>query len=217
MLAKTKTPATTDAYIAAAPKEFQSRLKEMRAIIAAAAPGAEEKISYGMPSFWLNGVLVYFAAWKDHMGLYPASAGIGAFSKELAKYDQTKGSVHFPHDKPLPKALIAKIVKYRIQENLKRAEAKAKPRTCPKGHKYFKTSDCPTCPICEKAKSLPDPFLAGIAAPARRALESIGVGTARQLAKHAEGEILALHGMGPKAFATLKASLKKAGLSFRKG
>ena len=93
------------------------------ATIRKAAPGAEEAIKYGMPTFTLNGNLVFFSAYKNHIGFYPR---VKAFKKELSVYEGGKGSIQFPIDKPLPFALIGKLVKFRVQENLGRAEAKAK-------------------------------------------------------------------------------------------
>lgn len=114
-----------DQYIATFPEETQKILQELRATIKAAAPGAEEKISYQMPAFALKGNLVYFAALKNHIGFYPTPSGITAFKDELAKYEGSKGAVKFPIDKPLPLKLIKKIVKFRVAENLKNAELKA--------------------------------------------------------------------------------------------
>lgn len=89
-------------------------------------------------------------------------------------------------------------------------------RTCPKGHKYYKSSDCPTCPICEQDQAPKGGFLSKVPAPARRALENAGIKTLKQLAKHSEKEILALHGMGPASMPILKAALKQEGLSLKK-
>jgi len=108
---------TIDEYIALFPKEIKARLEAMRATIRKAAPDAEEAISYAMPTFKLNGNLVHFAGYKNHIGFYPAPQGIEAFKKELSKYPGAKGSVQFPHDEPLPLALINKIVKFRVKQN----------------------------------------------------------------------------------------------------
>lgn len=113
-----------DEYIATFPKETQKILNELRATIKESAPGAEEKISYQMPTFFLNGNLVHFAAYKSHIGFYPTPSGIEAFKKELSKYEGAKGSVQFPIDKPMPLKLINKIVKYRVAENLKKTKKK---------------------------------------------------------------------------------------------
>ena len=109
-----------DEYIATFPKETQKILKEIRATIKAAAPEAEEKISYQMPTFFLKGNLVHFAAFKKHIGFYPTPSGIEAFKDELSVYEGAKGSVQFPIEKPMPLKLITKIVKYRVAENLKK-------------------------------------------------------------------------------------------------
>jgi uncharacterized protein YdhG (YjbR/CyaY superfamily) len=121
-------PNSIDEYIALFPEEIQIKLLEMRAIIKAAAPGAQEKISYQMPAFAQQGILVYFAAWKDHIGFYPIPSGVQAFKQELSNYESSKGSVKFPLDRPLPLDLISKIVKFRLAENLKRTEEKSRKR-----------------------------------------------------------------------------------------
>ena len=115
-----------DDYIASFPKDLQIILEQMRTIIRKAAPKAEEVISYAMPAFKLNSVLVYFAGYKNHIGFYPMPAAIIAFKKELSIYKSSKGAVQFPLDKPLPSALITKMIKYRIAENLQKAKAKKK-------------------------------------------------------------------------------------------
>ena len=117
-----------DEYIANCPEDVQKKLKDMRATIQAAAPDAVEKISYQMPTFYLNGNLVFFAALKNHIGFYPTPSGVQAFIKETSKYASTKGAIQFPLDEPLPLKLISKIVKFRVAENLKRAERKTSKR-----------------------------------------------------------------------------------------
>ncbi len=113
-----------DEYIATFPEETQKILKEIRATIKAAAPDAEEKISYQMPTFTLKGNLVHFAAFKKHIGFYPVPTGIEKFKKELAAYESGKGSVQFPLDEPIPYDLISRIVKFRVKENLAKAKGK---------------------------------------------------------------------------------------------
>jgi uncharacterized protein YdhG (YjbR/CyaY superfamily) len=115
-----------DEYIATFPEDIQALLEVVRATIKASAPGAEERISYQMPTFTLNGNLVHFAALKHHIGFYPTSSGIEAFKDELSMYEGTKGSVKFPINQPLPVELISKIVQFRVTENLKKAAAKAR-------------------------------------------------------------------------------------------
>ena len=109
---------TIDEYISTFPKDVQSILEKLRQTIKRAAPGAVEIISYQMPAFRLRGNLVYFAAFKDHIGFFPTSSGIEAFKKELSSYETSKGTVRFPLNKPLPLALIGRIVKFRAKENL---------------------------------------------------------------------------------------------------
>jgi uncharacterized protein YdhG (YjbR/CyaY superfamily) len=115
---KTNHAADIDAYIAGFPPDVQKKLQEIRATISKAAPGAEETISYAIPTFKLNGNLVHFAAFKNHIGFYPAPSGIEAFKKELSVYAGGKGTVQFPLTEPLPHALITKIVRFRVKDNL---------------------------------------------------------------------------------------------------
>lgn len=107
-------------YIKLFPKDTQEILNELYLAIKKSAPQAEEKISYQMPTFYLHGNLVHFAGYKNHIGFYPTPSGIKAFKKELANYKSSKGAVQFPLDEKLPLALIKKIVKYRVKENLAR-------------------------------------------------------------------------------------------------
>jgi uncharacterized protein YdhG (YjbR/CyaY superfamily) len=114
-----------DEYIASFPEDVQIILQELRATIKASAPGAVEKISYQMPTFFLNGNLIHFAAWKNHIGLYPTPSGTEAFKQELSIYESAKGSIKFPIDQPMPLDLIRRMVKFRVAENLKKAAKKA--------------------------------------------------------------------------------------------
>lgn len=115
-----------DEYIATFPDDIQNILQELRAAIKAAAPDATEKISYQMPTFALKGNLVHFAAFKKHIGFYPAPSGIEAFKQELSAYESSKGAVRFPIDQPLPLDLIRRIVQFRVEENLKKAAEKSR-------------------------------------------------------------------------------------------
>jgi len=110
---------TMDKYIARFPKNVRDVLEELRRVIKESAPEAEETISYSMPAFKLNGkVLVFFAAWKDHVGFYPRGpSAIEAFKEELSPYKQAKGTIQFPLDKPIPLELVKKIVKFRVKQN----------------------------------------------------------------------------------------------------
>jgi uncharacterized protein YdhG (YjbR/CyaY superfamily) len=110
---------TIDAYIKAFPEDVQQILSGLREAIKAVAPGAGETFCYGIPTFTLDGNLVHFAAYKSHIGFYPTSSGIDAFKMELSAYKTSRGTVQFPIDKPLPLALIKKIVSFRVAENKK--------------------------------------------------------------------------------------------------
>ncbi len=106
-----------DSYIASHSKETQVLLKQIRAAIKKLAPKAEESISYGIPTFKLNGNLVHFAGYKTHIGFYPGVSGINEFKKELVKYKTSKGTIQFSLEEPLPMTLITKIVKFRLKQN----------------------------------------------------------------------------------------------------
>ncbi len=110
-------PANIDAYIASASPEVQPILQEIRRTIQAAAPSAEETISYAIPAFRLNGILVYFAAFKKHIGLYPPIRGDATLAKVIAPYAGPKGNLQFPLDQPIPYKLIERIVKHRVKQN----------------------------------------------------------------------------------------------------
>jgi uncharacterized protein YdhG (YjbR/CyaY superfamily) len=117
-------PKTIDEYIAACPPEVQPILRKIRETVAKAAPGAKEKISYRMPTFTLEGNLVHFAAFKEHIGFYPPVHGDEKLMSELAPYAGPKGNLRFPLDGRIPYGLISRIVKARVRENLQRAEAR---------------------------------------------------------------------------------------------
>ena len=113
-------PANVDVYIASFPADVQSLLTQMRQTIKATAPGAEELISYGIPAYKLKGMLVWFAAHTNHIGLYPRGSGIEEFADRLKGLKVSKGTIQFPLDKPLPVDLIGAIVKFRIEENMRK-------------------------------------------------------------------------------------------------
>jgi uncharacterized protein YdhG (YjbR/CyaY superfamily) len=116
---------TVDEYLSACPPKAKKLLKELRGAIKQAAPKAEELISYNMPAFKFHGILVYYAAHKEHIGFYPGSSVItGIFEDDLKGFKTSKGTIQFPIDKALPLSLIKKIVKYRIMQNLEREKAK---------------------------------------------------------------------------------------------
>lgn len=119
-------PKSIDEYILGFPPGIQEILNTLRRVIKESAPEAEERISYQMPTFALHGNLVHFAAYKKHIGFYPAASGVEAFKDRLSQYKSSKGAVQFPIDKPLPYELIREIVKFRVAENIKRAADKSK-------------------------------------------------------------------------------------------
>jgi uncharacterized protein YdhG (YjbR/CyaY superfamily) len=120
-------PASIDEYISWFPDETQKKLQEMRATIHAAAPEATEKISYQMPTFFLNGNLVHFAGFKDHISFFPgAISNISeAFGDEIASYMTGKGTLQFPFEKPIPLELVSRITKYRTTQNLEKTKSKS--------------------------------------------------------------------------------------------
>jgi uncharacterized protein YdhG (YjbR/CyaY superfamily) len=109
---------TIDEYIATFPREVQNVLEEMRQTIRDSAPEAEETISYNMPAFKQNGILVWFAAFKNHIGFYPKVSALEAFKKKLTAYKVSKGTVRFPLNEPIPYDLVKEIVRFRVKENL---------------------------------------------------------------------------------------------------
>ena len=119
-------PETIDAYIAGFPPDIQDILQRIRARIKAIVPDAEEAIKYQLPTFILKGNLVHFGAFKKHIGFYPSPTGIEKFKAELSVYEGAKGSIRFPLDQPIPYDLITEVVRFRMAENLERAEAKRK-------------------------------------------------------------------------------------------
>lgn len=124
--AEAKAPETIDDYIKGFPSKVQAVLQKVRATIQKAAPDAEEVISYRMPAFKWNGIVVYFAGWKEHIGLYPPIRGDVELEKAVAQYAGPKGNLQFPLDKPMPYTLLTKIVKHRVKQNADRKSAKAK-------------------------------------------------------------------------------------------
>ncbi len=117
MMNKEERPSSTDEYISQFPEHIQVILQRVRETIKNAAPGATERISYGMPGFYLNGMLVWFAGHKEYIGFYPTGEGIAAFKDKLTAYKFSKGAVQFPLDKPIPYELITKITQYRVKAN----------------------------------------------------------------------------------------------------
>jgi uncharacterized protein YdhG (YjbR/CyaY superfamily) len=208
-------PLNTDQYIAMFPAETQKLLTQIRKIIAKAAPKAIETFKYAMPTFDYFGNLVHFAAYKNHLGFYPAPSGLKAFQEEINAYPNSKGAVQFPLNKALPVDLITKIVKFRYIENETKANLKRVKKTCINGHVFYKSSDCPVCPVCAAQNKDLIGFMEGLSAPAQRALINHKIADVKMLATYTESEILKLHGIGKTAIPKLRAALKKANLKFK--
>ena len=117
---------TVDEYLSTVSQPARRLLKEMRKTIQEEVPQAEQVISYNMPAFKWHGMLVWYAAFNKHIGFFPVPSAITAFKKDLAAFERTKGSVHFPLDKPLPLGVIRKIVKFRMKENAEHSKGKKK-------------------------------------------------------------------------------------------
>ena len=192
MITSTNKPETIDEYISLYPLEVQELLQKVRMVIKKAAPEAIEAIKYQLPTFVLNGNLVHFGAFKNHIGFYPAPSGISVFKQELSVYESGKGSIQFPMDGEIPYDLISKIVKFRVQENLEKVKTKTK-----------------------KISANIDAFPDSLGAPAKRALENNGIKTLKQLSEYRESEILKFHGMGPSSLPKLREALLAVGLSFK--
>ncbi|HVG15116.1 MAG TPA: DUF1801 domain-containing protein [Chitinophagaceae bacterium] len=190
---QTNSATDIDSYIADFPKEVQKLLQQLRSTIIKAAPGAKETIKYAIPTFYLNGNLVHFAGYKNHIGFYPTPSAIKKFEKELAQYKGAKGSVQFPLDAPLPLDLVKRIVGFRVFENTEERPVKTK-----------------------KAASPGESFLSLLSAPARRALEGKGINTEKALAQYTKAQVLKLHGVGPASIPVLQKVLQQKGLSFKK-
>ncbi len=113
-------PKTVAEYIAASEPEARKKLREMRSLIRAAAPGAKEELKWGMPAYSYKRILVIFGGFKKHIGFFPTTSAVRAFAKELAKFKPAKGSIKVPLDKPLPRSLISRVTKFRARESLKK-------------------------------------------------------------------------------------------------
>lgn len=117
MIPRKAAPKTVSEYIQAAPREARAKLREMRACIRKAAPGAKESLKWGMPAASHRRILVMFAAFKHHIGFYPTPSAVSAFAKDLKKFKTAKGSIQFPLEKPLPLSLIKRITAFRVRES----------------------------------------------------------------------------------------------------
>jgi uncharacterized protein YdhG (YjbR/CyaY superfamily) len=192
MITTAHKPETIDEYISLHPPKVQELLQKVRMVIKKAAPDAIEAIKYQIPTFVLNGNLVHFGAYKNHIGFYPAPSGITVFKQELSVYESGKGSIQFPMDKEIPFDLISRIVQFRVQENLEKVKSKTK----------------------GSSKSI-EGFPHSLGAPAKRALENNGIKTLKQLSQYREQEVLKFHGIGPSLLPKLREALMSENLSFK--
>jgi uncharacterized protein YdhG (YjbR/CyaY superfamily) len=206
---------TIESYIGTFPQSTQEVLWKIHHFIKELVPEAEVLVSYGIPTFKLHGNLVHYGGYKNHIGFYPGPSGIEKFKEQLCAFKGAKGSVQFPLNEEIPFALIEEIVKFRVEENIAKATTKKAMKVCAQGHKYYKTSDCPTCPICEDIRKPEDTFLSKFSGPARRALENIGITSPLALSRFTKKAILQLHGMGPASLPKLEKALSEAGLSWK--
>ena len=203
-------------YIERFPPEAQAKLQELRLLILKTVPEAQEIISYGMPAYKVNTVLVYFAGYAKHIGFYPTAACIAAFQKEISGYKHAKGAVQFAIDKKLPIALITKMLKYRQAMDASKSDKKKILKTCPNGHQFYKSSNCLSCPECQRSTKAKAGFLSMLSAPARRALQGLGISNIKQLSTYSQDEILQLHGLGKSSLLKLRDLLKQEGKEFKK-
>lgn len=204
-----------DAYIAQFPLHTQKQLNELRHFILKTVPEATEFISYRMPAYKINSVLVYFAGYGNHIGFYPTSAGISAFQKEITAYKNSKGAIQFELGKKLPLNLVKKMLLFRKHQDAEKIRKKPPFRICPNGHRYVKNSNCPTCPVCEKQNNTKAGVFFSLSAPAIRALHRADIQSLKQLSKFTLTQILALHGIGKSSVPTLKKLLAEEGLNFK--
>jgi uncharacterized protein YdhG (YjbR/CyaY superfamily) len=185
-------PETIDEYISLYPPKVQEILQKVRLVIKKAVPDAMEAIKYQLPTFVLNGNLVHFGAFKNHIGFYPAPSGLSEFKQELSVYEGGKGSIRFPLDREIPFDLIRRIVEFRVMENLEKVSSKVKKNSTSR-------------------KVFPD-FLS---AAAKRALENNGIKTLKQLSQYREQDVLKFHGLGPSSLPKLREALRSENLAFK--
>lgn len=180
-------------YIESFPLPVQKILSQLRKLILNKAKGAEEVIKYKIPTYVLNGNLVHFAAYKNHIGFYPAPSALEKFQNELQGYKNSKGAVQFPLDAEIPWDLIGRMVEFRVAENTRIRQKSVKNLKSDSG----------------------DEFLQNLSSPARNALEAAGIYSVAKLALYSEKEILSLHGVGKASLPAFKEALKSAGLTFQ--
>src|SRR5690606_16801078 len=157
---------------------------------------------------------LYFAAYKHHISCYPAPVDVDEFQQDFAAYKTSKGTIQFPIDQSLPLTLNKTIMAYRKQM-IESSKKQPRLRRCKHGHEYYKSSDCPSCPICEKQAGKANDFLPELSAPARRALAAAGISNLQSLSKMSEEEVLTLHGIGKTSIPKMQKALAQKGLKFK--
>ena len=190
-----KKSAEVDAYISSFPKDVQQKLQQVRSAISSVIPEADEAVSYGIPTFKLNGNIVHFAAFKNHIGFYPTPSGIDTFAESLSRYKHAKGSVQFPLNEALPIELIQRMTRFRAEKMQMKSVATKN----------------------EKTSVTVDDFLKVLSKPAQRALQAKGISSIHQLAGFSTQDILNLHGVGPSAIPKLREVLQACNLNFKEG
>ncbi len=200
------------AYIEQQAPSIQAKLKQIRKIVIEKAPNAVECISYGMPAFKQEKMLMYFAAFKNHIGIYPTAEGVLAFENWSKDFKTSKGAIQLPNESEIPVALIKKLVLHRLEQV--QTHPKTKVNKCKNGHVFKKSSDCKTCPDCEKEAKVGF-FIEGLAAPAVRALKANQISSLKMLSKIRLDQLKSFHGIGPQSIKQITKALNEAGLKFK--
>ena len=199
---KTPFASNIDGFIRCFPTSIQKKLDQIRKAVRKMAPQATEAISYGIPTFRLNGVLLHFSAYDTHIGFYPGPGAIDAFGEACKPYRTGKGTLQFSLTGPLPMGLIRDIIRYRIEQQ--KLKSKKKEIVCAKGHRFIRTSSCRACPKCADHTKKTDGYPKSLAAPARRALAAAGIRKPSDLNGWTMEDLSLLHGIGPNALAVLR-------------
>lgn len=208
-----KTVSPVLAYINEQPKAIQASLLKIRNLILEQAPHSTECIIYNMPAFKQQQVILYFAAFKNHIGIYPTATGVLAFEKWTTEYKTSKGAIQLPYHKAIPTTLLIKLIQTRVKQ-IQELNSQKKKTTCQNGHKLEKKTSSHTCQICKKeAKKVF--FLKELPAPAIRVLKQHHIEELDDFTKHTHASVAAFHGLGPKSMIVIEAAMKKAKLKFK--
>ncbi len=208
---KTNSPILS--YIKNQPIEVQDRLMQIRQLVLEQVPNAIECISYSMPAFKLDKLILCFAAFKNHIGIYPTGAGVVEFEKWTNRYQTSKGAIQLPINEALPVDLLIQLIQTRVKQ-IQHKEKIKHSITCPKGHVFEKSTNCKSCPVCAKNEQH-EFFLKQLPAPAIRALKSHQIVTLTDFTRYTESSVASFHGLGPKSMSVILNALKKAKLTFK--